>query len=160
MILEQKLEQQIVDAVRADGLDGVYYSGAWDEALAGDVKGDEGDAVAVVSVTVSPRQMADYGGGVDFVEADIPVTISCSVGGDTDPTGTTLLALYTRAAEKVWSWVKCVTAEQDSDLTVVVDEDEIFSPGGVMQSSGKPPTCVRGVWSWEISFVVKGIIKE
>lgn len=163
MILEQQIERQIIDAIKADG-DAVYYSGAWNVAQVGDVKGDEStDTGATVAVTVQPRVMPDYGGGVDDVEADFGVAVACSVSSDADPTGSLLMSIWERTSAKVWNWVKNQTAEQTTELTVT-DEDGrlLFSPGGVQSNGGTPPTFVAQahMWTWSISFTVKGIISE
>lgn len=165
MILEHRLERQIADAIRPD-VDGLYVSRAWDIADAGNVKGDESaDTGAVLAVTVSPRTMPDYGGGTNRVEADFQVSVACSVSADADPTGALLCDVWERVSAKVWEWVKDQTAEQDTELSVVDDEDTgalVFSPGGVMYTGGQPPTFVRSanMWTWSLGFTVKGIINE
>lgn len=162
MIIEQQIERQIVQAIRSDD-ESVYYSGAWDMAPPGDVKGAEGeDTGAVVAVTVAPRVMNGYGGGVDEVEADFGVTVGCSVSADSDPTGSLLAALWERTSAKVWEWVRNQTADQETALTVRDEGRVVFSPGGVMSNGGTPPTFVQQahLWTWSISFTIKGIISE
>lgn len=164
MILEQQLERQIIAAVKTDD-ESVYYSGAWSQTETGDVKGAESSTTgAVVTVTVSPRVMDTYGGGVDEVAADFGVAINCAISADADPTGAQMLTLWQSVSSKVWSWVKNQTSEQTTELTVfdAPTNRVIFSPGGVMSNGGTAPTWVAQahMWTWSISFTVKGIITE
>lgn len=159
MIVEQQLEKQVIAAIRDQELDAVYYSGVWSEAECGTVKGDEGEAAAVVAVTVSPRTMESYSGGVPYSPADIGVTVSCIVGSETDPTGALLLRLYDRVSVKVWEWVKDATASQQTELTVRdADGETVFAPGGVRQDGGQAPLFGGNAWSWSLSFTIRGII--
>lgn len=160
MIVEREIERQIIQAFREDGY-GVYYSGAWTEPQAGEVKGDEDDDACVVAVTVAPRRMTDYSGGYELVEAEIPVSVSCSVSTDADPTGAQLMSLYERISKKIWSWVKGVHTGDHNELVVADGEGLAFEPGGVQQSEGVPPTysAAAHIWSWRLGFNVKGIIK-
>lgn len=160
MIVEKQLEQIITDAIREDG---VYYCGPWQSCEDGMVKGDEpAHTGAVISVLVAPRRMDSYAGGIPEVVAEIPVEISCAMSTDCDPTGVDLLGLYERAAAKVWTWVRDCNCEVRTDLTVSHDGADVFVPGGVMQTSGTPPTysAASRLWFWNIGFTIKGIIKE
>lgn len=160
MMIEQMLEAKIVEAIRQDG---VYYSRAWDVTEDGAVKGDEPASTgAVVSVNVSPRQMDSYSGGVEYVAAEFPVSISLAMSADADPTGAALIGLYERVASVVWDWVKDVDCVAETALTLTRDGVEVFTPGGVMQTSGSAPTysSAARMWVCSLSFTVRGIIKE
>lgn len=162
MIIEREIESQIIQALRSPGLDAVMFSGAWTSAESGSVKGEEDEsAVAVMSVTVSPRFMETYAGGYGDVVADIPVNVSFAVSAESDPTGALMIAAYESASARIWHWVKTVDAQTESDLAVVGDDGSaMFSPGGVMSGGGTPPvySSAARMWSWSIQFNIKGII--
>lgn len=164
-MIEQRLEQQIIAALREVAGAAPYYADAWGIAAAGDVKGDEpSDGGSVVSVTVSPRQMATYGGGVPEVEAEFPVAVACSISADADPTGAEMFGLVDVITAKIWEWVRAQTTGQETELTVIDEDGEtvLFSPGGVMSTGGTAPQFVQAahMWTWSIGFNVKGIITE
>lgn len=163
MIIEQTLEAQIIEAFRAALSDGVFYSGAWQTAAVGEVKGDEpADADTVCAVTVSPRSMPDYGGGQGFVEADFPVSVYVNVRGELDATGIRALEVWNCVAPIVWRWVTDADAQTVTALTVTREGEAVFQPGGVQQTGGTPPTwnAQTRAWSFGIDFTVKGIITE
>lgn len=163
MIIEQTLEAQIIEAFRSAISDGVFYFGSWQSAAVGEVKGEEpADAVAVCSVTVSPRSMPDYGGGHGFVEAEFPVSVYVNVRGELDATGVRALAVWEAIAPIVWKWVSDADAQTVTALTVTREGEAIFQPGGVQQTGGTPPTwnAQASAWSYVIDFTVKGIITE
>lgn len=159
MIVEQKLEQQIVAAISSAYPD-VYYSPSWGVAQSGDVKGDEPvNTGAVVAITVSQMRTPTYCEGSNL-EVEIPVEISCSVAAEADPTGELLFALYERTSGRVWDWVRFQTAEVETELTVFDGDSVAFAPGGVARDGGQPPVYggAARMWTWSIAFTVKGIL--
>lgn len=160
-LVEERIEQQIIDALRANGETDVYYSGAWGQADVGTVKGDEDLAGIVVAVTVSPRTMDGYNGGEsEPVEVDFLVDVSVAVSAELDPTGARILAIGRRISRTLWAWVREVNAETESVLTVRDGDAVVFAPGGVQQMGGQPPTLSdrARVWSMSNSLNIRGII--
>lgn len=163
MIIEKQLEKQIIDALKSDCQIPVYFSGAWDSAGVGEVRGDEGDAKTVCAVTVSPRSMPEYGNVVRAVVADLNVQIDVAQVVEDDAQGVKVLELWEVFAPVVWSWVKGTRVGGLNELTIESGEGKpSFHPGGVQQTGGTAPAydSQRGMWTFSISFTVRGIVRD
>lgn len=159
-MIEAKLESQIIQALAAQAAPGVWFSGAWNPAADGAVKGSEPEGVeTVVAVTVSPRVMDDYNGGDADCVVAIPVSVGAYVRGELDATGASTLALYCSIFGKIWGLVKSQTSDASTILTVEEGGVETFTPGGVLLTGGNAPTwdAQTKSWSFSLSFTVKGV---
>ena len=154
-MIEKEIEDKVIEALSAalatmDTPPRVV--GTWSQSAAGEVKGEETPADAiVVGVAVGAPQWDTY----CVPSCSVPVGLSVAIRRETAPDGVALERVYAPIAAFIFA-LQC-----DADAAAALST-ESFSVDGARVDGGPPPSFVQASSVWRIarSFNLRGIIAD
>lgn len=150
-MVEMELEEKIVDAVKALGVEGLAVKGLWQTASSGDLKGlEDAAAPAAAAVMVGPKSFDRYG----ICEASFDCAIALAVRMDLDASGRILAHAAAAVSDLLQRWNLVESGDGLADLATRGG----FAPGGVQLSGGSGPTLADGAWAATWDFTVRGTV--